>query len=350
MTDATLPDWRSAYAQPWADTVVRTLTTPFPWASTHVSLDAADCDVTPWVLHPCFHASLDWHSSCHMQWSGITLLQRAGSHLDPATREATIAQLDSRLTVPHAEIEADYLRRHPRFERPYGWGWAARLAVAARDCTLPGAAEWAAATARIADQVAENLLAWLPKLAYPVRTGQHDNTAFGLTLCRDAYADLGRPELVAAIDEHARRLYLADRDYPSHYEPDGNDFLSPALCEADLMRRVLPSEEFGGWLADFLPRLAEPDDVLLRQPEVLDRTDGKLVHLFGLALSRAAQLRALAPWLDQQRADRIAERTPAMIAEVQREIVEGDFMSTHWLVSFALLAVGIDSERGDPIG
>ena len=340
---STLPDsdWREAYAQPWAETVVRVLNTPFPWASTHVSLDAEDCDVTPWVLHPCFHACLDWHSSCHMQWSGITLLATAGEFVDPRTRTDILAQLDDRLTVANARIEADYLRRHPRYERPYGWAWAAKLGVAARAATLPGSDEWAEATALIADQVAENLPAWLPKLAYPVRTGQHDNTAFGLALCRDAYAELGREDVVTAIDEHARRLYLADRDYPSHYEPDGNDFLSPALCEADLMRRVLPETEFRGWLADFLPRLAEPGDVLLQQPEVLDRTDGKLVHLFGLALSRAAQLNELAPYLDAPRAELIAERTPVMVSEVQREIIEGDFMSTHWLVSFALLAVGV---------
>ncbi|GAB3708510.1 DUF2891 family protein [Mariniluteicoccus flavus] len=331
--------WKDAYAQPWAETVVRVLTTPFPWASTHVSLDADDCDVTPWKLHPSFHASLDWHSSCHMQWSGITLLDRASDHIDEATRTAITAQLDERLTVANAQVEADYLRRHPRFERPYGWGWAAMLAVAARDSAQPNAAQWAEATAIIADAVADNLVAWMPKLVYPVRTGQHDNTAFGVALCRDAFGALGRTDVVEAIDENARRWFLADRDYPVSYEPSGNDFLSAALSEADLMRRVLPRDEFDPWLTAFLPRLAFEGDILLDVPEVIDRTDGKLVHLFGLVLARAAQLRALAPHCGREQADRIAERTPGMIAEVEREIIEGDFMSTHWLVSFALLAV-----------
>lgn len=333
-------DWRAAYAQPWAETVVRVLTTPFPWGSAHVSHDEADCDVTPWVLHPCFHASLDWHSSCHMQWSGITLLDRAGDHLDPGTKQAITAQLDARLTPANARVEAAYLAKNPRYERPYGWGWAAYLAVAARDSSQPNAGAWAEATRIIADQVADNLLAFLPKLAYPVRVGQHDNTAFGVAQCRDAYTALGRDDVVAAIDEHARRWFAADVAYQTAFEPSGMDFLSPALCEADLMRRVLPADEFGPWLTAFLPHLAEEGDRLLEPPEVIDRTDGKLVHLFGLVLSRAAQLRALAPFLPPDRARRIAEVTPGLIAGVEREIVEGDFMSTHWLVSFALLAVG----------
>lgn len=326
-----------AYAQQWAETIARVLATAFPWASAHVSTGPDDCDVTPWVLHPCFHGSFDWHSSCHMQLSAIVLLDRA--ELAEPTRQALLDQLDARLTLDNARVEADYLAAHPRYERPYGWAWVAQLAAVARASTQPQAAQWAAAVELIADQVAENLLAFLPKMAYPIRGGQHDNTAFGLALLRDAYAALERFDVVAAIDARARDWYASDRAYPISFEPSGNDFLSPGLCEADLMRRVL-GEEFGPWLAQFLPGLAAEGDPLLELPVIHDRTDGKLAHLLGLTLSRAAQLRALAPHLDEAAAAQIAERTPALIAEIEQEISEGDFMATHWLVTFALWATG----------
>ena len=333
-------DWRAAYAQEWASGIVHGLHTEFPSSLMHVAWGPDECDVTPHRLHPAFWGCLDWHSSAHMQWSAITLLDAAGGHLSPATADALAATLTDRLTSPNAAVEADYLRRHPLYERPYGWGWAALLAAAASTSTHPDAAGWAKATRLVADAVFDNVLAWLPRLVYPVRSGVHDNTAFGLALCLDAADALGRDDVRPAIAGRAVQWFGGDRDYPAAWEPSGNDFLSGALCEADLMRRVLPADEFGAWLAAFLPGLAEEGDALLAVPEVVDRTDGKLVHLFGLALSRAAQLRVLAPHLDAARAARIAERTRRQIEAVEGEIVGGDFMSTHWLVSFALLAMG----------
>lgn len=338
MSDA----WKNS-ADAWARTVVEVLSTPFPWASQHMSSGADDCDVTPWTLHPCFHASLDWHSSCHMQLAGIRLLDEAGDRIDKATRDGIVAQLDERLTVSNAVVEATYLREHPGYERPYGWGWVTALAVGARRSALPGAPAWAAALDPVVDAVAENLLAWMPKLTHPVRTGQHDNTAYGLALCRDAFVELGRDDVVAAIDENARRWFASDVDYPVHYEPSGNDFHSPALSEADLMRRVLAPDEFARWLGAFLPRLGDDDDPMLAVAEVGDLSDGKLVHLFGLNLARSAVLTALAPVVAQRdgaRAQRMRTAADDQYAYAQQAIVEGHFMATHWLVTFALRAVG----------
>lgn len=331
-------DWRPAYAETWAQTVLRVLGTPYPYASAHLSLGLDDVDVTPERLHPSFHGALDWHSSAHMQWSAIRLLTLAPDHLADDTRERLVAALDDRLTEEQCSVEAAYLRQRPGFERPYGWGWAALLAAAADACPLPEAKTWSAATRRLFDAVAELVLAWMPRLAYPVRHGEHSNTAFGLALVHEASGALGEKDVAAAVEAAASRWFGADRDYPARWEPSGSDFLSPALCEADLMRRVLPGEEFGGWLASFLPDLASADDPLLEVPSVLDRTDGKAVHLFGLALSRAWQLRLLAPHLPEDRRARIRDATEGQVRNVEREIVEGDFMSTHWLVSFALLA------------
>ena len=328
-------DWREQAAS-WADTVVRVLETPYPWASAHISAGPDDCDVTPERLHPVFHGSLDWHSSCHMQWSAVTLLGRARDALGEERAQRLSGVLDQRLTSENAEVERDYLWRRASYERPYGWGWLAVLAAASE---ASGNRAWAAATRRMADQVADNLRWWLPRLSYPVRHGVHSNTAFALGLCRDGFGALGREDVVALIDRQALIWFADDRDYPSNWEPSGNDFLSPALTEADLMRRVLPGAEFRPWLAGFLPRLGADDDAPLRTPRVRDRSDGQIVHLFGLGLSRAAMLRRIEPFVtDGGRRERIRMAASQQVAAASREVTSGDFMSTHWLVSFALLA------------
>ena len=331
-------DPRLEHAQAWAETVLRVLATPFPYAAAHVSLDADDVDVRPERLHPAFHGSLDWHSSVHVQWSAVRLLTLAPDRLDASTRDRLVAVLDERLTAAHGRVEARYLRQRRSFERPYGWAWAAMLAAAVAACPLPAARRWQQATDQLAEAVAELVLAWLPGLTHPVRHGVHSNTAFAAALLHEAYGALGRPDVVAAVAGRARDWFGADRDYPAGWEPSGYDFLSPALAEADLLRRVLPAAELTPWLAAFLPGLGAPGDPLLDVPPVSDRTDGHLVHLFGLALSRAWQLRLLAPHLPAAVRPRVLAAADGQVAAVQREIVEGDFMATHWLVSFALLA------------
>jgi hypothetical protein len=173
------------------------------------------------------------------------------------------------------------------------------------------------------DAVADLVQHWLPVLAYPVRHGEHANTAFGLSLVHESARELGDDATADAVEAAARGWFLDERDYPASWEPGGSDFISPALCEADLMRRVLPRADFATWLAGFLPELGTSDDPLLDVPRVLDRTDGKAVHLYTL---------------DDERRSRIADATTAQVSAIEQEIVEGDFMSTHWLVSFALLA------------
>ena len=336
----------------WADTTVAVLQTPFPWASGHLSLSADDCDLTPDRLHPAFHASLDWHSSVHMQRSAMLLAAHPG--LDQTRRESLVAELNQRLTRQHLAVEVNYLAQRRSFERPYGWGWAAALAATAHELAggipantheLAGvqspissqAAGWAQALTPLADLVGQRLLEWLPTMSVPVRHGVHSNTAFALGLAHDAYTSLGATTVVEMINRTALGWFGNDVDYPSAWEPSGADFLSPALAEADLMRRVLDPVEFGAWLRTFLPVLGEPGDALLRLPEVRDDTDGHAVHLYGLGLSRAAMLRRLAPWLDDPARSAVLESAAEQYAWAAPQISRGDFMSTHWLVSFALL-------------
>ncbi len=332
---------RTDYANAWGRTIPDVLARTYPYAAQHVSAGPEDVDVTPTRLHPSFHGCFDWHSSVHMQWSGVRLLTVVPDILEPDVVEGLGEVLDARLDPGSLAVEVGYLRDNPRFERPYGWGWAAKLATATSTCPHPSASAWEAATRPLLGVVFDHVTAWLPVLAYPLRSGEHSNLAFGLALVHEAATQAGRDDVVRLIGARARDWYAADRDYPVRWEPGGSDFLSPALCEADLMRKVLEPGEFADWLGGFLPELAQVGDHLLEVPTVLDPADGKAVHLYGLALSRAWQLRGLAEYLDEDRRVRVRDATARQVAQVEEQIVAGDFMSTHWLVSFALLAEGV---------
>lgn len=318
--------------------------TAYPWAPGHVVTGPDDTDVTPRRLHPAFHGALDWHSCVHMQWSLVTLVTRYADLLPEAEVLAARALLDERLTVANVAVEVEYLRARPGFERPYGWAWAAQLVAATRELDLreDQAHGWSAALAPLGDLIAEQVVAWLPRQAYPVRHGKHQNDAFALLLLRDAYRRLGRDDVVEASERAARDWFGDDGPAPTAQEPGGSDFLSPALTEALLMTEVIEDEHRARrWLARVLPGLgAGEHDHLLEVPIVLDPTDGQGAHLLGLALSRAWALRSLAPWLEGPAAERLRAGADAQEDAVLDAITDGDFMATHWLVSFALLADG----------
>jgi hypothetical protein len=320
------------YAAAWADIACKVLETTYPYGASHASHDANDVDVTPDRLHPAFHGSYDWHSSAHMQWSLVRLLTLAPDQV--GTRPAEV--LDGRLTTEAIATEAAYLRERPSYERPYGWAWAAMLVAAAPK--LPEAKNWADALQPLGDVIADLVLEWLPRQAYPVRHGVHLNSAFALALLHEAYDDLGRPDVVDAIKRRAIEWYGDDTAYDTRFEPSGTDFLSPALSEAELMRRVLPADEFATWLTAFLPGLGTDNHQhLLEVPITDDSGDGQLAHLSGLALSRAWQLRTIAPALPEV-AEALKAGANRQVDAVLPTVTDGDFMSTHWLVSFALLA------------
>ena len=280
------------YAAAWAEIACEVLETPYPYGAAHASLGPDDVDVTPERLHPAFHGSYDWHSSAHMQWSLVRLLTLAPDQVG----RRPIEVLDRRLTAEAIATEAAYLRDRPSYERPYGWAWAAMLVAAAQDSKLPQASNWK--TAELGDVIAELVLGWLPRQAYPVRHGVHLNSAFALALLLEAYDDLGRPDVVDAIRGRAIEWFGQDTAYDTRFEPSGTDFLSPALTEAELMRRVLPEDEYKTWLTAFLPGLGtDAHQHLLEVPTTDDSGDGQLAHLSGLALSRAWQLRTIAPAL-----------------------------------------------------
>lgn len=292
----------------------------------------SDADLAPpRVIHPIFFGCFDWHSAVHTHWLLVRLLRVKPDWPLRATIETA---LDGAFTADAVRVEADYLERHPSFERPYGLAWLMLLAAET------AATRWRELLAPLAVAGRANVLRWLGGLRYAVRSGTHNQTAFALTLLHDAAAVLTDTELLAAVRAMALTLYRDDVDAPLAYEPSGEDFLSPCLMEADLLRRVLPARDFARWLERFLPALpVDPNAVWLACGEVADETDGKWVHLHGLNLSRAWNLQAIASALPRgdMRGDALraaAERHGT--AGLAATLAGRDYAGDHWLPSFAV--------------
>jgi hypothetical protein len=284
-------------------------------------LTGPDSEWQPRKLHPAFYGSYDWHSAVHMHW----LLART-LRLHPTLPEAPgiSALLEKHLSAESLKQELAFFSSPGgrMFERPYGWAWLLKL-----QAELAELGRWHQAVAPLAAEIAKRFTKYIQGSPYPVRAGTHGNTAFACVLALD-YAQAAKdPLLKRDIQAAAKRWYLTDRDYPVRYEPSADDFLSPALVEALLMKKVLSEEEFPGWLSQFLPadlgRLAEP-------PAVTDHADAKQSHLDGLCLSRA--------WCFAQLGR--AREAEKHLAAGMPHVVGGDYNGEHWLASFAVLALG----------
>lgn len=297
----------------------------------------------PRELHPAFYGCLDWHSAVHGHWLLVRLLRSV-----PALPQASEirASLDANLTAGNLAAEVAYFIAPNRqsFERPYGWAWLLQLAAELHAWDDADARRWASHLAPLTEVITARYLAFLPKQTYPVRTGVHANTAFGLALALDYARAAGNPTLEALLVERATTYYAADRDAPAAWEPSGEDFLSPVLVEAHVMRRVLPPADFTGWLHGFLPRGLPAS---LAQPAIVsDRSDPKLAHLDGLNLSRAWCLRAIANALpvtvsaDAALRAQLITAAEAHAAAGLAHVATGDYAGEHWLASFAVYLLG----------
>ena len=273
----------------------------------------------------------------------MKLALHGGVQVQRRAEQAAIAQcFDAHLTPANIAVEAAYFTRpeSPTFERTYGWAWLLRLA--AELASDAEADRWTQALAPLTATLVARFHDYLPRQRYPLRYGLHANSAFGLALALD-YADgVGDIALAARCRETARRWFAADRDVPAAWEPSGSDFLSPALMEADLMRRVLDGPAFADWLAAFLPGLALGRPASLLTPVPVDeRTDPLLVHLDGLNLSRAWCLRGIAkalPSADVRRSCLLAAADAHLVAG-RAGLGSDAYAGRHWLASFALLAL-----------
>ena len=303
----------------------------------------SDADVAPpRQLTPAFYGCFDWHSCVHGHWLLARLTRKfPNAVFVPAARNA----LRQSLTAENLSQEAAYLGGDGRaaFERPYGLAWLLQLAAELREWEDPEARAMHANMHALEQTALERLESWLPKLSYPVRSGEHSQTAFAFGLMLDYARVSGIADFAAIIERKALQFYLQDKAGPLSYEPSGEDFLSPCLAEADLMRRILPPEEFACWLTDFLPQISQSgnEEPWLQPVIAPDPGDPKLVHLDGLNLSRAWMLEGIAAGLpaDDSRVATIVaaadEHKRSGLAAVTGRHYEGG----HWLGTFAVYLV-----------
>jgi hypothetical protein len=311
----------------------------FPCAPGHVMGHAGDLG-RPRELHPIFYGSFDWHSCVHGYWQLATLLRLFP---DLPMRAAIESQFDQALTARNVAGEIAYFQRplSRGFERPYGWAWLLMLGDALAQQEDERSRNWHAAVLPLAQLIAQRMVEFLGKAVYPIRDGAHANTAFAVTLAYRYAKSHGDEALRSSLEASARRWYMGDEDCQA-WEPSLGDFLSPALMEAMCMRTVLRRPEFAGWLGRFLPRLRAGRPRALFEPAVVtDRSDGKIVHLDGLNLSRAWCFRGIAGGLDDEHELRaLLSEAAERHLEASLPHVTGDYMGEHWLASFALLALG----------
>lgn len=326
-----------AAAQRFAALALKCLHQEYPNHISHTMDSDADAR-PPHELTPAFFGCYDWHSDVHGYWLLIRLLRRFP---DAPFASAARADIARGLTPENLAGELAYLKRADRapFERPYGLAWLLHLSAELRAWKDPDAQRWSNALQGLEAESAQRLKDWLPKLHYPIRVGEHDQTAFSFGLIWDWAAAVGDSQMRALLSDAAHRFYLGDRNCPLSYEPSGEDFLSPCLAEADFMRRVLDSAAFAHWLSDFLPGIPQTTGSTWLQPAVVtDRADPKLAHLDGLNLSRAWMLEGIAQALpDKDRRiaglrEAAAHHRAAALPWVTGEHYEGG----HWLGTFAV--------------
>lgn len=311
----------------------------YPNKIAHVLNSPADVK-PPHELTPAFYGCFDWHSSVHGHWLLAKLVRVFPQEPFAA---AAMTALKTDITPARIAGEVAYIEGPGResFERPYGLAWLLQLAAELRDSQTPDATALSLTLTPLETAVVAQLKSWLPKLAYPIREGEHAQTAFAFGLILD-YARGTDSELAGIVTRKIREFYLKDRDCPINYEPSGQDFLSPCIAEADVVRRVLPPAEFAAWLTKFLPRIpTNGSGAWLRIGIVTDKTDGKLAHLDGLNLSRAWMLQGIAAGLPAN--DR---RIPALLSAADIHAASGlaavtgeHYAGGHWLGSFATYLV-----------
>ncbi len=298
----------------------------------------SDGDVKPpRQLTPAFYGCYDWHSAVHGHWM---LARLARCFPDAPLASRARQALGRSLTAENLGCEADYMQNEGRasFERPYGLAWLLQLAAELAEWSDPDAGNWSAALKPLENVALERLEPWLVKLSHPVRSGEHSQSAFSLGLMLDYARSSRKPNFEKLLESKIQRFYWNDRGCPLNYEPSGEDFLSPCLAEADVMRRIQGSREFSAWLYGFAPGIPSDGRTWIEPAEPIDRSDGKLAHLDGLNLSRSWMLQGILTGLapgDPRTASlekTAAEHARAGLAAVTGEHYEG----AHWIATFAV--------------
>jgi hypothetical protein len=326
-------------ASPFARVALENIGQEYPNKLDHVINGPADLRA-PRELHPVFFGSFDWHSSVHMHWLLVHLMRRMP---DFPERAHIRTVLDAHFTPERVAAELSYLRQPLRrsFERTYGWAWILKLqcelaALARNDLD---AARWRDVLQPLVDSFVERYLDFLPIAQYPIRAGTHANSAFGLLFALDYAETMQHPALRRLVIEKAHAWFGRDRRYPAEYEPGGDDFLSGGLLEAALMCRCVDGCSYADWWEVFCPA-SQGLLTWLTPVSVADRTDPKLSHLDGLNLSRAWCWKMIECDIPSSLQEQVRAAIDAHLDAALPHTTAGDYAGTHWLASFALLALG----------
>jgi hypothetical protein len=306
----------------------------YPNKTGHVT-GAADDLYTPSEMHPAFYGCFDWHSAVHGHWTLVNLLIL---YPDFEFKDAIVQKLASNITEGNIQQEITYFsgEHNKSFERTYGWVWLLKLAEALDQWEDPVADTLQANLQPLTELIEQKLIDFLPKLTYPIRVGEHPNTAFALSFAIDYARTMNRNELETLIIQRAKDYYLTDQHCPITWEPGGFDFLSPCLQEASLMSKVLDQKEYETWVKAFLPDVMDKPYQVLTPATVSDRSDGKLAHLDGLNFSRAWCLYEMGQALDNQALIQSANEHFEFSYD---KISADEYAGAHWLASFALYAL-----------
>ncbi len=343
---------QEAWKQNFAKLALTCVKQEYPNKISH-SLNSAQDVKTPHELYPAFYGCLDWHSSVHGHW----LLAKVSNYYGekPSYFDASLAALQKSITPENIAKEVEYLTTPGRasFERPYGLAWALMLDKELRQAEVKEIKALQPIYSPLAKAARNKIAAWLPKLDYPIRTGEHSQTAFGLSLAYDYAIAANDIEFENLIKERAMKYYANDVKCPLNYEPDGEAFLSPCLEEAALMARIMPRDKYQKWLKKFLPQIPTNGKAdWLIPAKVSDRSDPKIAHLDGLNLSRAAKMNIIASYLDESNEGRYKSLMLAAKAHADASLpfVTGEhYEGGHWLGTFATYYLSYEGLHYEPI-
>lgn len=311
------------------------ITTEYPNKLNQVLADSTHLQ-SPADLHPIFYGCFDWHSSVHGHWMLVRLMNKFP---DSDLSKKLKGFVDKQLQVRKVQMELAYFlpKGNKSFERTYGWAWLLKLHAELKRSPFNEEHKWTSNLQSLTDRIASSYKEFLPKLVYPIRVGEHTNSAFGLSLALDYARTVGDTEFELLIIERSKYYYMKDAGCPISWEPSGFDFISPCLQEAELMSKILDKKDFKKWIGGFMPDLLS-NEFSLEPGKVLDRTDGKLVHLDGLNFSRGWCLYGLAAALPKQ-ADNLKSVGDQHVMASMEHVIGSDYMGSHWLATFLVYAL-----------
>jgi len=331
-----LPTLDKERAGKFAAMALKCIEQEYPNKLSHVMNDQSEV-LGPKALHPVFYGCFDWHSSVHGHWMLIRLLKKFPGL---ETQTQIRAALNRNITAENVAQEVAYLHQKSRnaFERTYGWAWLLKLVEELHQWQDEDGKRWRGFLAPLEKELVLRYMDFLPKQTYAIRTGVHPNTAFGIAFALDYATTVGNMPLKKLLVERSNYYYAGDKNCPVSWEPGGEDFFSPCLMEASLMQRVLPEKDFPRWFHQFMPTLKNKHEAILTPAVVTDRTDGKLVHLDGVNLSRAWCMKRIARGLSEKDPVRgiLSESLRVHAESALANIHSGDYAGEHWLASFAV--------------